>query len=618
MSVLLVVLNASALCVARTDICAPPSSTMTGQVGDQGGSVTITPPVAMKALGAEFRAGAPLVVNVTPWSSGKTRGAIVHVRGELARESLVSGAKVAGSIRIGQVQGSPGAPQLVEATDLKSGRLQAFRAGTIDVGPGMRLIGAADIGGGMLEVTSPQPIRAFGLDFATGGVRVTQRSEEATISGTLARPQQLGGVLVDRAVVATIAPGQTRFEAATLGGTTRLELLGLPTGEAPAGTTVSITPTGASLGGPGPLTVCGLSVTPAQTTPPMPAPQVRLDTQQQGRLTVYAKLAAPEVEIQPGLHVKGAFTASYDKGTCTLRSIESTLARESVQFGLKLAKSKAIAIGEVGKDRFVRATLAAPTVVDGLTLIGPAGIRVTSAGDLHLFDATLAKAAPFEQWQVPAGTHVTRSGVDDWSFEVPRNKVANAIGPHHGERVELVTQARSDRTSTTFTLAGPHRPAGTKLARTFIGIDHASGCVVGNVTSAQRIAMFSIPATGGVTVCGGVVVRAEGSYAVPSLQAGRWFATVAIAGAAGSSPPKIGPPQIGPPPGKPTGPLAGYWLQINSLCKAPTGIETPPPPQRWIWVDTKGQATAEADRLVLSRDAAKAGQPCPDYPCCPP
>lgn len=617
MSVLLVVLNASALCVARTDICAPPTSTMTGQVGDQGGSVTITPPVAMKALGAEFRAGTPLVVDVTPWWSGQTRGSIVHVRGELARESVVSGAKVAGSVRIGQLQGRPGAPQLVEATDLKGGRLQAFGAGTIDVVPGMRIGGAVDIGGGMLEITSAQPIRGLGLELASGSVRITQRSDEATISGTLARPQELGGVLVDRYVVATIAAGRTRFQAATLGRATRLELLGLPTGEAPAGTTVSITPTGAALGGPGPFTVCGLSVIAAPMTPPTPVPQVRLDTQQQGRVSIYAKLVAPDVEVQPGLHLTGVVTASYDKGTCTLRMIEGTLARESAPFGLKLAKNKAITIGEIDQDRFVRGTLAAPTIVDGLTLIGAAGIRVTGAGDLHLFDGTLAKAAPFEQWQVPAGTHVTRSGDDRWSFEVPRNTVANAIAPHRGERVELVTQAQSDGSMTTFTLTRPHRPAGTKLALTMIGIAHDSGCVIGNVATTQRAGMFEIPAKGGVTVCGGAIVGAEtGSYAVPTVKVGRWFATVAIAGAAGSPPPPNAP--LLARTSKPAGPIAGYWLQINSLCQAPSGIEVPPPPERWIWVDTKGEATVEADRLVLTRDAAKAGKACPVYPCCVP
>jgi hypothetical protein len=127
--------------------------------------------------------------------------------------------------------------------------------------------------------------------------------------------------------------------------------------------------------------------------------------------------------------------------------------------------------------------------------------------------------------------------------------------------------------------------------------------------------MFSIPAGGNATVCGAVIAGAEGKYAVPSLRVGSWYATVAIAGDAGSQPPKD---DALVPTAPPSGPLAGYWIQINSLCSSPSGIPTPPPPRRWIWVDLKGQATAEADRLVLARDAAAAGKPCPVYPCCVP
>jgi hypothetical protein len=326
-------------------------------------------------------------------------------------------------------------------------------------------------------------------------------------------------------------------------------------------------------------------------------------------------LVGADVEVQPGLHMTGVVAATYEATTCQLHGVEGMLARDSVQDGVRFAARSGFALGESGKDRVARGTLATTTVVDGLSLTDTATIRVTSAGDVHLFEGKLAKPAPFEQWQVPAGTHVQRSDDDNWSFEVPRNTVANATTSHRGQRVERVTQVRSDAASTTFTHARPHRIAGTKIALVSIGIDHRTGCVSGQSSSAQRSGMFSIPAGGNATVCGGVIAGAEGKYAVPSLRVGSWYATVAIAGDAGSQPPKD---DALVPAAPPSGPLAGYWIQINSLCSAPSGIPTPPPPQRWIWVDLKGQATAEADRLVLARDAAKAGKPCPVYPCCVP
>ncbi|MCX5745949.1 MAG: hypothetical protein NT062_26015, partial [Proteobacteria bacterium] len=212
----------------------------------------------MKALGAEFRAGTPVIVDVLPWwSSDKTSGVVVHVRGELTRETMISGATVAGVVRIGQ-QDKKHPAQLVEAKDVKRGKLQAFAAGTIDVVPGMRVQGNVEVGGGTIEITSPQAVHAFGLDFDPGVIRVEQRSQAPTISGTLSRAQDIGGVLVESAVVATLDPGHPTFRTATLARTTPLPLLGLPAGEAPAGTTVTMVPTNIALRGPGPFTVCGV------------------------------------------------------------------------------------------------------------------------------------------------------------------------------------------------------------------------------------------------------------------------------------------------------------------------------------------------------------------------
>lgn len=614
MSFLLLVLNASALCVARTDICAPPNSTLTGQIADQGGQVEVTPSAPMKALGAEFRAGAPLFVHVTPWwSSDKTRGVIVTVRGVLTRPSVISGVTVAGAVEIGQLVGRPSRPQLTVASEFTAGKLQVFSAGTVDVGPGTRLTGNVDTGGGRIDISSPQPIHGFGLDFTAGTVRVEQRTNEATITGQLARPQEVGGILVDKQVVVILASGAAQLRVATVVRDTPLERFGLLKGSAPAGTTIGTLLGSGSLGGPGPFTVCGVAMTAPPTSPSAPGSFVTLTKEGNDRVVVRGTLVGPDVEVQRGVHLTGVFAATYDRA-CQLQSIEGTLARDSEAEGVKLAARTAIATGRLDKERFVRGTLAAPMTIDGLRLAGAATIRVTTAGALHLFDGALAAAAPFEQWQLPAGTRVQRSSDDTWSFEVPRNKAANAIAEHRGQRVERVTAASSDGTSTTFTLARPHRIAGTTIALENVGIDHQTGCVTGGTRSAQRSGIFSIPAGGSATVCGGVIASAEGTYAVPSLRVGSWYATSAVAGDAGSSPPQEGTPRAAAP----SGPLAGYWIQINSLCKAPSGIPTPPPPQRWIWVDRKGQATAENDRLVLAGSAAKAGKPCPVYPCCVP
>ncbi|MCX5742655.1 MAG: hypothetical protein NT062_09185, partial [Proteobacteria bacterium] len=250
------------------------------------------------------------------------------------------------------------------------------------------------------------------------------------------------------------------------------------------------------------------------------------------------------------------------------------------------------------------------------TLTGATMVSVTPAGDVHLLDGTLAKAAPFEQWQLPARSHVQRFGVDGWSFEMPRGATARATAEHRGERVDQVTEARSDANSTTFTLARPHLLKGARLGLTAIGIDHKTGCVRGDVATAQRFGVFVIPAGGSATVCGGTLVAAQGTYAVPSLQVGSWFATAAIAASTGSSPPTD--VSLFTTSSTSSGALTGYWLQINSLCQGRSGIPQPPPPQRWIWVDLKGQATRNADQLVLANAAAKVGKACPATPCCPP
>lgn len=610
MSFLLALLNTSALCVAQTGICAPEASKLTGQITSTGGAVTIVPSAPMKALGAEFPAGVPLEVSVQPWwSSDKKRGAIVHVSGELARPSTISGVTVSGDVRIGQLQGRPGAPQLVQAKNMK-GALQVFSAGTIDVGPGMRLVGALDFDGGVLELTSPSPLRAGGLDFAAGTVRIEQHTEGASVSGTLARVQSFAGLLVDGRFAATIT-GQPRLHTATLGGTTPLELLGLPKGIAPAGTTYDRMGGTTALRGPGPFTVCGLALRPAGS----PGPLALSFGGTAPRPSLYAQLVDADVEVVPGVHLTGTASLTFDAATCRPVQLEGALAQDAVQEGVRFAAKSAFMLADVDKDRVVRGTIAGAATIDKLTLKGSVTMQRTSAGGVRILEATLAKTAPFEQWQLPAGTHLQTSDADNWSFEVPRGSEARAIAAHRGHRVDRVRSGTSDGETSTFVLAAPHRLAGTNLSFANLGIVHATGCVLGGVSGAQRIGILSVPAKGNVTVCGGAVVHAEGVYAVPTLRVGSWYATAATADVAGSLPPTGASRPMG---AAPSGPLAGYWIQINSLCQAPTGIPVPPPPQRWIWVDLKGQALAPADRQDLTVKAARPGKPCPSYPCCVP
>lgn len=634
---LLVVLQAGSVCVTSTNVCAPAGSTMSGQIGQSGGQVTITPSKPMRALGAEFRAGTPVVVTVNPWG-GSSRGAVVHVGGELTKETTITGVRVVGTVRIGQLQGTltglPLTPQLVDATDIKGGALQVGTS-TVDVGPGMRMIGSVDIAGVIRDITSTQPMRALGFELAAGTVRVELRSNGTLIGGTFAKPQQVGGALVDKAVWVTLGGKVPVFREATLARTTPLRLLGLPDGEAPAGTVVRSMPASTLLFGPGPITICGIALVPGAAQPPA----LNIATYDKD-VTINGVLAARDTDVGDGLRMTGPITLRYTAGTCDRRGIDGTLSRPTVKRGLHFASGKQYLDGVAanGADPYVRGTLAKPAIVDGLTLTGAVMVSAPNATDLHLMDGTLAKPATFEAWKLPAKSFVQRFG-SGWTFRVPKGQSATAVADYFGERINGVTEAYSDASHTSFTLRRPYTPRGTKLALASVGIDKHTGCVLGNLGTAQQFGIFKIPKNGAATLCGGTLTRAEGTYAVPDLQVGTWWATTAVAGSPNAPPleaqtnddldrghvAKTSPPKrpTSPPPPPPTAQNAsklvtGYWIQINSLCQAPAGIPLPPPPQRWIWVDLKSVAATTADTKELSTKASKRGTPCPNYPCCPP
>lgn len=595
-SALLLILDVGA-CIAMTDVCPPQGSTTSGQIASSGGQVVVVPSRPMRALGAEFRGGSNVTVHVAPWrrSDGK-RGAIVHVTGELVKESVVGGARVAGTVTIGQGQGaSTTKPQLVNATDIKGGRI-TFGSGTIDLTPGMKLSGRVDLDRGSLEITSPDPLRALGLDFDAGAVKLEQRGAEVVIAGPLARPQEISGVLVSKQIRVQLGGKVPVFEEATLAGLTPLKRLGLPDGDAPPGTVVR----GAALVGPGPFTVCGISL-----VPPANATGLVFQPEPGSNVAVQGALVGADVDVG-GVFMSGAVTLRFAAGSCKRTGVAGVLTRASRHLGLDLAAHSAFSVREFEGAPLVQGTLATPAIVEGLPVTGMVLVR-DAGGHATIVNATLARAAGFEAWELPALTKLQRF-THGWQFETPKGQAARARDAYLGNRLDAVVLARRDERATALTFARPQPIHG--VAMTSVQLDHASGCLEGGVISTQHHGMFEIPKEGGAMLCRGALVKARGTYAVPSLRVARWYATHAIAGDPTS-----------PPAGDDAAPAAnstGFWLQINSLCQGATGVPAPPPPRRWIVVDAKGQPMSRADEAALTARATKPGKPCPETACCPP
>lgn len=585
MTLLLALLNASALCVADTDICAPPKSS----IRQTDGVWTINAAAPMKALGVELDSG-PVDVTVTR--------DVIAVRGRLLRETVISGASVAGTVQFAKAKGQPGGPQLVAANELKKGRLQVFDGGTVEITPGMRIQGAAEAIGGRLEITSGDPIRGFGLEFARGTLVITRTALGTAMTGMLARPQEVAGVLLTGAIDVVLGASRPQFRAATLGRVTPLESLGLLVGTAPAGTKVTRDANrGSTVSGPGPFTVCGLSY----------ASDVSFAMTFSNHTQVRGTLAGDASEIQPGLRMTGTVATTYEARSCLVRGVDGMLAADTTQNGIRFAAKTAFTIGEIGKDRLLRGTVVAPTKIGELAVAGVASVQVVSPTELRVLEGTLSLPAKFEQWNVPAGTHVLRLNQDVWSFETPPKTPARANGAVRGERFDNVTKASSQADSLGVTVTRPHRPKGSSLSFAELTLHRASGCIEGTLLGAQRSGMFTIPAGGMATVCNGQLTNALGPRA-PTLQIGNWFATDAIAAPAGSSAPTTNAPW---PPNAAPGRIEGYWIQIASLCSPSGGTRPAEPPDHWIWVDRKGRALTEQDRATLARDAARPGKPCP-------
>lgn len=591
MSMLLAILDLTAACIAQTEICPPKGSTISGQINPMGGQVVVVPGRPMRALGAEFRAGTNVSVHVVPWHrSDGTRGSIVHVTGELAKASVVGGVRVAGTVTIGQVRGGRTTkPLLVTATDIKGGRI-TFGAGTIDLAPGMTVGGRVEIAGSRLEITSPQPLHALGLDFEPGTLRLEQRATEVAIGGMLARPQEIGGVLVTKSVRVQLGGKSPVFEEATLARATPLQALGLLDGEAPPGTIVRRTPA-TTLVGPGPFLVCGITLAP-------PATPGLVFQSEASSVMVRGTLVGADVDVG-GVFMTGAVTLRFSTAApCKRAGFQGVLSRPTTQRGLELAAGSAFMIGAHDGVPRVQGTLAKPAVVEGLPVSGPIVVNDVG-GRLVIVNAVLAKSATFEAWDVPAGTKLQRF-TGGWQFETPTGQAARAHTAYRGQTIDGVTLARRDDEGTSFSLALPQTVAG--LAMSALRLDHASACVTGNAARDQRLGIFEIREGGNVTTCKGAVVAAQSPDGVPSLRVGRWYATHVLAGD-----PKAPPANE---EDTPTGAAAGFWIQINSLCLPVASVRRPPPPRRWIFVDGNAAPVKRADLDELTTRAAKPGQPC--------
>ena len=609
-------LGTGVTCVAHTAICAPAGSAIQGTVRDDihGGSVTITPHTPFTALGARFRAGAPTEVDVQPWSGGGEHGAIVHVMGELDGPQIISGARVAGRVRIGQILGTTSRPQLEQARDLQGGQLALFDAGTVDVTPGMRVDGAVDLGGGKLAITSAQPVRALGLELAAGDLQVSRHADGTTITGVLARPQVVGGVKLQDRFGVTLDHGRPRFQYAHLAEATALDRLGLPGGDAPAGTVLAASGWAnapqVTLSAPAAITVCGLAMLATSAAPLAFAP----DPPGHG-VVMRGTLAQRDVDAGGGAYMSGAIEVRYPSSGCTVRGVAGTLARATEQLHLHFAAGTHLWTGELDGAPAVQGTLGQTETLDGLRVKGVITAHQSATGELHLDAGTLATSAMLGAWRAPAGTKLERHD-QTWTFATPRGTTAHAIAAFHGEHIDAVTELQVQGGTLVISTARDQHLHGSGLGFTTIEIEPSTGCVTGSTSHAEHDALFALPNQASLTVCGGALTELGGYFVVPSIRVGRWYATEAIAGEPSSPPPVRGDAVLHPVP--PAHPASGYWLQIARLCDAPGGIPHPPPPRRWVWVDRRGEPRTPDDRRELAASASRPGAPCPVVPCCPP
>lgn len=616
------ILLLSSLCLAQTDVCAPVGSSVEGELTRDNRRVIITPSRPMKALGATFRSGTPLSVEVHPWQHGKEAGAIVLVSGELERVSVISGALVEGSVRIGQVQDSKrSSPQLLGAAKILGGYLQAFDAGTIDLDPGMIVSGSLDFSGGSIFVKSATPVRAIGLDFSAGTVRINRREEGTYLSGTLARPQKVAGVLLKSHIFYARIKSRTEdhrrplFRHATVVGKTSLKSLGLAqTGTIPADTEIdtkiNLGDTSIYLMGPGPFTVCGLSLVPvAHSRARRDPPAVIIHFSGRDRdVAVYGQLAKNNTEVGHGIRMSGPISARFKAKSCERTVVSGRLEQAVTLATLPFQSERTITVYDGPEGLTISGTLAKSSMVNGYNVRGDVEVRQSPGGSVELLAGVLAREAVFKEWLLPAGTSFNNYDSDNWEFLCPRGKLARAVSDYRGRRLDRVIQADAELNKTSFRLKGAHRLKGTKLNMMDPTFYHDNDCAEGGIGTKQRIGMFVLPADSNAVVCGTTLNQSKNNSQV--IRAGHWFATTVVAGSKASDPTTHELLGLFQYPKFATSVPSGYWLQVSTHCLTKS-IHMHVEPERWLWIDLKGNPATAEDRKALRRLASKPGSPCP-------
>lgn len=613
------------LCVPKSDVCAPAGSSYEGPhelAPAQTGLVTLRAPVPFRALGVLFRAQTPVQISVHPWGSSDAPGmpfAMVTATGDLEGTQVISGARVSGPVTVAQNQGrKPWAPTQLLRGEAPTGTLTFFTDDQVTLTGPVRLEGNLEMDGGRLWLTNTTPVTVRGLTFGPGTVKLERRgvfwggesssSSSLIVTGELTGAQRVGGLEVKGAAEITFGPRQqVELRYGTLAATTSLELLGLPPGVAPAEAKFSRSPGSSVVQSAASVTVCGTALSGEPGTTP-PRITFERDSNTKG-VNVRGGTQTPGAVVDGGPSVSGAVVLRLPEKGCGDLGHAGTVGRGQAFAGLKLAAHTTLDAQTVNGVETVNGTLAAPQLIEGRLISGEFIAQRKGAEKLELIKGTLAETSKFDAWELPSGTTLQK-GEWGFDFQTPKGKSARAIGVHRGFTVDHVTSAHIDQQSSGLSLATPWRVPGGEFTFNNLSIEVAGGCLWGTLATAQKSGRVAAPAQSNVYLCGAALMEVDGG-GVPTVQWGRYFGTRLVGGQPGA-------PPSGAFERAQRGAVSGYWLQINSLCRAPSGIPQPPPPVRWVFLDKNGEPTSAADRAELDARASRAGAPCPAYPCCVP
>ncbi len=607
---LTVVPDAGVVCVPRTSICAPEGSRLDGQErmdGIGGGDFTLTPTAPVRALTALFKKDVPLTASVRWWSPPGRRIWQVTVEGELEGEQTISGVRVSGKVSVSADLVQPLRPQLVRSSREVQGPFLLLGEKVTLGGPSL-VQGSLDMGDARAQITGTGLITVRGLNLkANPPLTLELRGEALRVAGTLEAPQQVGALMLSGRVDVTLAGQKVEVRSATLAAPASLELLGLPPGEAPAGTEFATTQWALVLRTPGRVVVCGVEVEGVAVQGEPKTISLTRDVGTQ-RVTVAGLIVGPVAARGDGPTVSGQGTLSLPLMGCEGLGATGSVGSGQRLDGLVLATGSTLNQQPINGVEWVSGRLASAQKVGDLVLRGEFSATHPKPGTWFPESGTLGAPGRIDAWELPAGTAFKR-GAWGLQFTTPRGAPARAVAPHRGLTIGDVIEAKIDEQSSQLTLARPTRVPGVELSSSSIGIDARSGCISATVAQPQSVGLLTLPANGAATFCRGTLVAGSGDYAVPSLRFGRSYGTALVAGSRAK--------MSDQPPTEPPGPSGGYWLQINSLCQGPSGIPRPPPPTQWVFLDQKAEPSAK-DRKVLDEAASKPGQPCRAVPCCVP